>query len=286
MEGVVFQMLSEKENEELISNFTLDEIEEVVKTSDGNKSPGPDGFNFALMKKFWGLLNGDFRLMFEQFHDNSCLPRSFISYFVTLITKVSSPSFLSDFRPISLLGCLYKIIAKVLAKRLAKVMDLVISSNQSAFIKGRNLVDGVLVVNEVVDWAKKTKNECLIFKVNFEKAYDLVDWDFLDYMLRRCGFCEKWIGWVRACTFAGNLSVLLNGSPTGEINIQRGLKQGDPLAPFLFLLVVEGFSGVMRNAVELGLFKGFAVGRSPVSISHLQYADDTHCIGEASVANL
>jgi hypothetical protein len=105
-------------------------------------------------------------------------------------------------------------------------------------------------------------------------------------MLRRCGFCDKWVGWMRACTFAGNLSVLVNGSPTGEINIQRGLKQGDPLAPFLFLLVVEGLSGVMKKAVDSGIFKGFSVGRIPVVVSHLQYADDTLCIGEASVENL
>jgi hypothetical protein len=105
-------------------------------------------------------------------------------------------------------------------------------------------------------------------------------------MLHRFGFGDLWIDWIKACVFAGNLSVLVNGSPTSEINIQRGLKQGDPLAPFLFLLVVEGFSGVMRRAVELNLFKGFTVGRGGVVVSHLQYADDTLLIGEASVTNL
>jgi hypothetical protein len=145
------------------------------------------------LKKFWDLLKGEVRIMFDQFHGNSSFPRSLLSYFVTLIPKVSSPSSLSEFRPISLLGCLYKIIAKVLAKRLAKVMDNIISTNQCAFIKGRNLVDGVLVVNEVVDWVKKAKKECIIFKVDFEKAYDSVDWGFLKYMLQRCGFCGKWI---------------------------------------------------------------------------------------------
>ncbi|GAU24549.1 hypothetical protein TSUD_148900 [Trifolium subterraneum] len=286
LEGVVFSMLSEEENVSLTENFSLEEIKEVVWCSDGNKSPGPDGFNFAFLKNFWELLRGDIRSMFDQFHGNSCLPKSLLSYFVALIPKVSSPCSLPDFRPISLLGCLYKLIAKVLAKRLAKVMDSVIASNQSAFIKGRNLVDSVLVVNEVVDSAKKSKKECLIFKVDFEKAYDSVDWGFLEYMLRRCGFSEKWIGWMRACVFAGNLSVLVNGSPTSEINIQRGLKQGDPLAPFLFLLVVEGFGGVMRRAVDVNLFHVFSIGREPVVISHLQYADDTLCIGEASVENL
>jgi hypothetical protein len=142
LDGVEFPSLSEEENLGLIAPFTLEEIEEVVHSSDGNKSPGPDGFNFSFIKKFWGMLKGEIRVMFDQFHGNSTLPKSFLSYFITLIPKVSSPCSLSDFRPISLLGCLYKIISKVLAKRLALVMDSVISSNQSAFIKGRNLVDG------------------------------------------------------------------------------------------------------------------------------------------------
>jgi hypothetical protein len=147
-------------------------------------------------------------------------------------------------------------------------------------------VDGVVVVNEIVDFAKKSGKECIILKVDFEKAYDSVDWGFLEYMLRRLNFGEKWIGWMKACVFAGNLSVLVNGCPTKEINIKRGLKQEDPLAPFLFLLVAEGFAGLMRSAVEKDLFKGFSVGSEGLVISHLQYADDTLCIGEATTENL
>jgi hypothetical protein len=143
------------------------------------------------------------------------------------------------------------------------------------FLKGRLLVDGVLVVNEVVDLAKKSGKDCLIFKVDFEKAYDSVDWSFLDYMLGRFGFSDKWRAWIRACVYAGSMSVLVNGSPTAEINIQRGLKQGDLLAPFLFLLVAEGLCGLMKKAVETNRFRGFKVGSNGVIVSHLQYADDT-----------
>jgi hypothetical protein len=147
-------------------------------------------------------------------------------------------------------------------------------------------VDGVLVVNELIDLAKKTGKECLVFKVDYEKAYDSVDWGFLEYMLHRFGFCYTWIKWMRSCVFAGNLSILVNGSLTKEFNIHRGLKQGDPLAPFLFLLVAEEFGDIMRKAMEINLFKGFSVGRDGMIISHLQYADDTLCLGEVTVQNI
>jgi hypothetical protein len=251
--GVLFPAISGEENRALEEPFSLGEIEEVVKVSDGNKSPGPDGFNFAFVKKFWSLIKGEVRIMFDQFHGNASLPNGLLSYFITLIPKVPNPTALGDFRPISLLGCLYKLIAKVLAGRLSKVMNSVVSNSQTAFLKGRHLVDGVVVINEIVDLAKKFGRECLIFKVDFEKAYDSVDWGFLEYMLRRFNFGGKWIEWIKACVFAGSLSVLVNGSPTNEINIHRGLKQGDPLAPFLFLLVAEGFAGLMRSAVVIPL---------------------------------
>jgi len=122
--------------------------------------------------------------------------------------------------------------------------------------------------------------------VDFEKAYNSVDWGFLEYMMRRLGFGNKWVTWMKACVFGGSMSILVNGSPTEEIQIKRGLKQGDPLAPFLFLIVAEGFSGLMRNAVRLNLFEGFRFKEDGMVISHLQYADDTICIRKATVGNL
>jgi hypothetical protein len=128
-----------------------------------------------------------------------------------------------------------------------------------------------------------TNVDCLILKVDFEKAYDSVDWGFLVYMMRRVGFSSKW---MKACVCGGSMSILVNGSPTEEISIKRGLKQGDPLAPFLFLLVAEGFSGLMSNAVRLNLFEGFKIKENGTVYSHLQYADDTICVGKATVENL
>ena len=286
LDGVNFERLSEEENMSLIAPFSSLEIEAVVRDSDGGKSPGLDGFNFAFVKGFWYFIKDEVWIMFDQFHANEVLPKGMLAYFVTLIPKVSSPLDSKEYRPISLLGCLYKLLAKVLARRLAAVMNFIISTSQSTFLKGRNLVDGVLVVNELVDYAKKAKKECLIFKVDFEKAYDSVDWGFLEYMMRRVGMCDKWVAWIKACVFGSTMFVLVNGNMTEEISIHRGLKQGDLLAPFLFFLVAEGFSGLMRNAVAENLFHGFDFGGSDLVVSHLQYVDDTLCIGKASVQNL
>jgi hypothetical protein len=228
--------LSVQDADFLEATFSIGEIEVAVNNSDGLKCSGPDGFNFAFIKEFWSLMRNDIRILFDQFHGNECVPKCLLSYFLTLVPKVKSPQCLGDFRPISLLGCIYKLVAKVLATRLASVIGSLIPKTQTAFLKGRQLVEGVVVVNEVIDYAKKTGKDCLILKVDFEKAYDSVDWNFLDYMLRQFGFGQKWRNWMRACVCNGNMSVLVNGSPTEEISIKRGLKQGDPLAPFYFFL--------------------------------------------------
>jgi hypothetical protein len=123
LDGIDFPLLAHDKVEGLTNIFTLDEITEVVMGCDGSKSPGPDGFNFAFIKHFWDLLKNDVRILFDQFHGNECLPKCLSSYFLTLIPKVKSPQVLGDYRPISLLGCLYKMVAKVLAARLTRVLD-------------------------------------------------------------------------------------------------------------------------------------------------------------------
>jgi hypothetical protein len=144
----------------------------------------------------------------------------------------------------------------------------------------------MMIVNDVVDLAKKTGRECLILKVDFEKAYDSVGWGFIEYMLQRFGFCSKWIEWMGACIFAGNLSVFVSGNSMSKIDIKRGLNKEILLPLSISCLVAEGFSGVMRNAVSQNLFTWFPIAREGQQISHLQYADDTLCIGEATIQNL
>ncbi|GAU34020.1 hypothetical protein TSUD_393660 [Trifolium subterraneum] len=246
--------------------------------------PGPTTFG---LKDFWVELRGDVMRFISEFHRNGKLTKGLNSTFIALIPKTYCPKRLNDFRPISLVSSLYKILAKVLANRLRLVIGSVISESQTAFVKGRQILDGILIANEVVDEARKSKKELMPFKVDCEKAYDSVDWGYLDDVMGRMSFPVLWRKWIKQCVCTTTASVLVNGSPTEEFPLERGLRQGDPLSPFLFLLAVEGLNVLMEAAVERKLFTGYGIGeRDPVFVSHLQFVDDTLLLGVKSWANV
>lgn len=112
-------------------------------------------------------------------------------------------------------------------------------------------------------------------KLDFEKAYDSVDHSFLHFVMAEMGFGSRWRMWMKWCISTPSMSVLVNGSPTDEFGLEKGLRQGDSLSPFLFNLVVESFSGCLKKAVELNLLRGFTLGDNEVQVTHLQYADVT-----------
>jgi hypothetical protein len=143
---------------------------------------------------------------------------------------------------------MYKILSKLLANRLKGVLGKLISKCQSAFLPHRQILDGVVVLNELIDLAKRRKDECFLFKVYFERAYDTVSWLFLERMMVKLGFAEGWLKWMRACIFEISMSILVNGSQTNDFKVGKGLRQGDPLSPFLFLIVAEGLAGMIYEA--------------------------------------
>ena len=165
-------------------------------------------------------------------------------------------------------------------------MPGLIDERQSAFIKDRHILHGTMILNEVVEEAKRCKKLVLVCKVDFEKAYDSVSWSFLDYMLDRLGFCLRWRKWISACLQSATISILVNGSPTKEFAPTRGLRQGDHLAPFLFNIVAEDLTGMMRVATSKGLYRSYLVGKQKEPVNILQYADDTVFVGEVSWDNV
>ncbi|XP_058203040.1 uncharacterized protein LOC131317509 [Rhododendron vialii] len=145
----------------------------------------------------------------------------------------------------------------------------------SLLVGGKQILDGVLIANEAIHSWKHSVQGGLILKLDFEKAYDCVNWGFLLYMLKKAGFGDKWCGWIRECCSTVSMSVLINGSATQEFQTQKGLRQGDPLSPFLFNVVAEGLNILLERAREKNIIKGVKLGSNGVTISHLQFADDT-----------
>jgi hypothetical protein len=219
---------------------------------DNYKSPGPDGINLGFYKDFWEDLRGDVMRFISEFDQNGKLAKGLNSTFIALV------------------GSLYKILAKVLANRLRLVIDSVIFDSQTTFVKIREILDGIVIANKVVDEARRSKKELLLFKVDFEKAYDSVDWDYLDDVMGKMAFPVLWRKWIRECVRTATASVLVNGSPTEEFPLERGLRQGDPLSLFLFLLAAEGLNVLMEAVVEQNLFTWYRVGEQDyVEVSHV-----------------
>ncbi|GKB62995.1 RNA-directed DNA polymerase, eukaryota, partial [Tanacetum coccineum] len=153
------------------------------------------------------------------------IPNGCNSNFIALIPKILDANMVKDFRPISLIGSLYKIIAKILANRLVGVLGDLVNEVQSAFVADRQILDGPFILDEVLQWCRRKKKHALIFKVDFEKAFDSVRWDFVDDVLNKFGFGERWRTWIQSCLRSSRGSILVNGSPTEEFQFFRGLKQ-------------------------------------------------------------
>nr|GEV01339.1 RNA-directed DNA polymerase, eukaryota, reverse transcriptase zinc-binding domain protein [Tanacetum cinerariifolium] len=194
--------------------------------------------------------------------NNDDIPKGCNSSFIALIPKISDANLVKDFRPISLVGSLYKIIAKILANRLVGVLGDIVSEVQSAFIADRHILDGSFILNEVLQWCKVKQKHALIFKVDFEKVYDSVRWDFLDDVLSKFGFGGKWCKWIQCCIRSSRGSIIINGSPTEEFQFGKGLKQGDPLSLFLFILIMESLHLSFHRVVDAGMFQGGSMSRT------------------------
>ncbi|GJY59135.1 RNA-directed DNA polymerase, eukaryota [Tanacetum coccineum] len=279
------RMLSEDQIHELESHVTNEEIKRAVWACGVNKSPGPDGFTFEFFRRYWSFIDRDVIDSVQCFFSTGTFPRGCNSSFIALIPKVTDAKLVKDFRPISLIGSIYKIITKILANRLSLVVGDLVSEVQSAFVANRQILDGPFILNELISLCKRKKSKAMIFKVDFEKAYDSVRWDYLDDVLLKFGFGDRWRGWIQGCLKSSMGSVLVNGSPTTEFEFHKGLKQGDPLSPFLFILVMESLNLSFNRILNARLFSGITIGSS-MQLSHLFYADDAVFVGEWKDSNL
>ena len=284
-----FNMIDADQTAKLEEMFTEEEVLAAVSGLNDDKAPGPDGFPIAFWSFSWDFVKYEVMGFFKDFFQNDQFVKSLNATFLVLVPKGSTVDDLKDLRPISLVGSLYKILSKVLANRIKSVMRLIISQSQNAFVEGRQILDAVLIANEAVDSILRMNERGILCKLDIEKAYDHIRWDFLQQTLERMGFGSKWIRWMYWCISTASFSVMVNGSPTGFFRSSRGLRQGDPLSPYLFVIGMEVLSGLLKRAVEGNFISGYKVGDrdgGELVISHLLYADDTIIFCEANSEQL
>ena len=194
---------------------------------------------------------------------------------------------MTDFRPISLCNVVYKIASKTIANRLKQVLPQLVCENQSAFVVERLITDNVLVAAETMFHISQKRKGLvgeMALKLDMSKAYDKVEWSCLKRIMQKMGFAEKWVTLVMQCLSTVTYAIKINGVPKGQIIPSRGLRQGDPLSPYLFLLCAEGLSAMLHQAVQEKRLRGVSVCRRSPKISHLFFADDSLTFGGATEA--
>ncbi|XP_019168926.1 PREDICTED: uncharacterized protein LOC109164834 [Ipomoea nil] len=275
------------DNERLLRPFTVEEVKDALFSMAPDKSPGPDGFSPAFFQHFWNEIGGDVSHFILECLNGHAWPIGMNDAYVTLIPKKAMPTYTGDLRPIALCNVTYKILSKVLANRLKEVLDGAISAPQSAFLPGRLITDNVLIASEVVHYLHRKRQGstgwCAL-KLDMAKAYDKMEWGFLEQILLRMGFDGRWIDIILRCVTTVRYKVSLNGCLTNHILPTRGLRQGDPLSPYLFILCAEGLGYLLSKAVLSRRISPCVVARGAPGISHLFFADDSLLFFKATTA--
>jgi hypothetical protein len=272
------QKVTDAMNRELLSEYTAEEVHQALKQMYPTKAPGPDGMSAIFYQSYWEIVDPEvIQAILSILHSGYMLRKINFTHIV-LIPKIKEPVKITDFRPIALCNVIYKIISKILANRLKSVLPLVISDTQSAFVPDRLITDNVLVAFEVLhsmSLKAKGKKGQMALKLDMSKAYDRVEWVFIEAVMRRLGFAEEWIHLIMMCLSTVSYSVLLNGVQCGQFNASRGIRQGDSLSPYLFLICVEGLSPLLQRADMERKIKGVAASRGGPRLTHLFFADDS-----------
>ena len=264
-------------NNLLLHPFSSTEIREALFQMHPTKAPGPDGMNALFYQKFWHIMGHDVSEAILEFLHSGQMLKSINYTHIALIPKLKAPDTMTQFRPISLCNVLYKIISKVLANRLKTVLNHVISGNQSAFVPRHLISDNIQVAFEALHHLKmkrKGRATHMAVKLDMSKGYDRVEWDFIHNMMLKLGFNPCWVYLVMQCIQSVSYSVILNGDPVGYIRLTRGIPQGDPLLPYLFLICAEGLIALLNSATSCRSLSGLSLCRGGPQISHLFFADD------------
>ncbi|WVZ63220.1 hypothetical protein U9M48_012865 [Paspalum notatum var. saurae] len=253
--------------------FTEEEVWATIKDLPMDKSPGPDGFTGRFHRACWSVIKGDIMLALAAIHGGHVSRfRLLNTAFITLLLKKVDAIQVKEFRPISLIHIIAKLVTKVLANRLAPLLPALVPANRSVFVRGRNIHDNFLFVQQMVKSLHAKKEAHILLKLDISKAFDSVSWSFLLEVLQQRGFGQRWCNLLCLLLSTSSTHILVNGQPGENIFHHRGLHQGDPLSPMLFILVMDVLNSMVQFATNKGLLQPLAVQRVRHRASF--YADD------------
>uniref|UniRef100_A0A803NKQ4 Reverse transcriptase domain-containing protein n=1 Tax=Cannabis sativa TaxID=3483 RepID=A0A803NKQ4_CANSA len=236
-------------------------------------------------KHYWGSVGMDFCEAVVDFFTTGVMHKGFNEANIVLIPKVLNSKKVSQFRPISLCNVVYKVISKIIANKIRQVLPRLICPTQVAFVLGRNIQDNNVLVQEIVHSFKykKGKEGFFVIKIDLVKAYDKLSWQFIDHVLSSFKALDKFCGFVCQCISTTTFNICLNGGKVGRLIPKCGIRQGDPLSPYLFIWVAEILSRLLEKALDSGRIKGIKLSRYGPRLSHLFFVDDLILVGRATV---
>ena len=258
----------------MITIPSSEEIRSMFFKLNPNKAPGPDGLTSAFFKSSWEIIGVEVIAAVKNFFATNFLPATANATILSLVPKFPGASKISDFRLISCLNTVYKVVSRLLVKRLKPLLPTLILPSQTAFVNGRLLVENTTLAGELVNGYHKNKGaKKITIKVDIAKAFDTLSWDFLFSCLEGLQFPAKFIRQLKACVCTSSFMVGYNGSVHGFFKGKRGLRQGDSLSPYLFVIAMNCLSHMLNDAARQNRFR-YHTNCSPTKLTHLSFADD------------
>eukprot|EP00253_Pinus_taeda_P015442 PITA_15442 len=272
----------EEHNTLLLKPISLEEVEVAVNLLKAGKAPGPDGFTSNFFQHFWELIKWEVWQLVEELSSMRWMYLGLNATFIALILKYENSNSPEKFRPIALCNIIYKIVSKVVALRLKPMLPLIILPEQSRYVEGRQITDGIILTHEIIHSLKQMKKPGMLLKIDLSKAFDSICWEYMQKILQAFGFDAAWIRWISSLISSTFFSILVNGIPSSTFHPSRGIHQGDPLSPFLFVIMAEGLGRSIKAAISNGHLKGISFHQAPTT-SHQQFVDGNMLFGHSSV---
>uniref|UniRef100_A0A453D719 Reverse transcriptase domain-containing protein n=1 Tax=Aegilops tauschii subsp. strangulata TaxID=200361 RepID=A0A453D719_AEGTS len=256
----------------------------ILKDMKLKASPGPDGFNVEFYLATWDWIGEEVTQLVTNFYQTATLPSHINNTNIALIPKKLVPLLPTDYRPISLCNVIYKIIAKSLANRLKSHLPDYIDPAQQAFIQGRRISDNIIIAQEIAHSfsLKSWNHSAFMLKIDLAKAFDRLEWNFIVSALTRKGLHGHFINLIHACISSPTFSVLINGQPSQKFKSSRGIRQGCPMSPYLFVLAINELSIMLNEALRANHLQGISLGPNCPSVHSLLFADDLLVCGQAT----